>query len=834
MYRGKILFLMFTLVALIFYVAVKLQLIKDANELFMKKIQTIENNKATVIHSSEIADSIFEITQKTYIGIDFGTSTTVVSLAYYDPVNKSIKTKTLSLNQKLADTTIYKSEKIPTMIAWHNNQLLIGEGAKEIRLKKTKDKNIWYSFKMDLGKKNDFLYAQSELSNTRMRLLNGKDATAIFFNYLKQQINKHIKDNNYPLDVEYSISIPASFEPNQRKDMIEALELNGYKFNEQAFIDEPNAAFLSYISDSELQKNVFLSEEYNANILVFDYGAGTCDVSILEVGLENDRFSSCNVSISKFDHIGGKEIDRLIAIDVLLPQLLEENGLDSNYFTTTELRRFILPKLERFAELLKIEACKTINLAFDKIDLNEYKETYSIASSVEFKTRKGTYRIETPKITFDEFYEIVSIFTSLSESGTYRINRNERFLSVFKPVKSAIKKAKLTKNDIDYVLFIGGSAKNPLIRKAIKDYFTNSECLLPRDLQLHVSAGAAINSLLYNAFNEKVISPITSEPLYLLIQGEFEEELYPLLPAGSSLPSDKIIINELSARKGSDRIELPICLTDKSNILYNIVMDGVYSVCEKIELSIYIDANRTINCSMIVGGNHKSISIENSLLSVSSKDENIEKAEYEYSKSLSQLNGEVSSEELERLYDSYQKYGEHLKSAEIAEELHKKYNKVTLNNIGLAYDRGGDSEKAIYYYTQATLEEPSASSFFNLARAYEFLDEEKYIENLKKALSIDPEHGLSQYSLIRYEINSGIGNVGNKKLKKLYLKWSEQYKNDFFPYHHSWLISCAKLSGEYEFAKKVEKECNKDTKQGSNRYSKENLAMINREELSDV
>ncbi len=226
------------------------------------------SNASTVIslHKTDITNKMDLIIEKTYVGIDFGTSTTVVSIAYFDNERK-IKTKTLILNQKLADSTIFKSDKIPSMIAWHNNQLLVGEGAKEVRLKKTKDRNLWYSFKMDLGKKNDFLYSQSELSNSKIKLLNGRDATSIFFKYLYQQINKYIKDNNYPVNIEYSISIPASFEPNQRLDMIKALEFNNFNFHEQAFIDEPNAAFLSYISDLELQKKAWFkfTEHIQAN-----------------------------------------------------------------------------------------------------------------------------------------------------------------------------------------------------------------------------------------------------------------------------------------------------------------------------------------------------------------------------------------------------------------------------------------------------------------------------------------------------------------------------------------------------------------------------------------
>ena len=303
----------------------------------------------SVLRELLVSDNLGHLSQHTYIGIDFGTSTTVVSIAYFDQQEKQIKTHTLELNQKLSDDAIYKSDKIPTMLAWHNEQLLVGEGANQIRLKKIKDKNIWYAFKMDLGKRNEYLYAASELAGSKFRLLNGRDATTIFFKYLYQQIHKFLRENSYPRNIRYSISIPASFEPDQRRDMLDALEANDFEFQQRAFIDEPNAAFLSYISDPELQKNLHLSDEFNANILVFDYGAGTCDISIMEIGMDNNQFQSSSLAISRFDFVGGREIDRLIANDVLFPLLLAENSLDSSFFTTSEIRRHILPKLERYS-----------------------------------------------------------------------------------------------------------------------------------------------------------------------------------------------------------------------------------------------------------------------------------------------------------------------------------------------------------------------------------------------------------------------------------------------------------------------------------------------------
>lgn len=776
------------------------------------------------VHETDITSHMDLIIEKTYVGIDFGTSTTVVSLAYFNNERK-IKTKTLILNQKLSDSTIFKSDKIPSMIAWHNNQLLVGEGAKEVRLKKIKDRNLWYSFKMDLGKKNDFLYSQSELSSSKMKLLNGRDATSIFFKYLYQQINKYIRDNDYPTNIEYSISIPASFEPNQRADMVKALEFNEFNFNEQAFIDEPNAAFLSYISDPELQKNVHLSQEYNSNILVFDYGAGTCDISILEVGLEGQKFTSSNLSISTFEFIGGKEIDKLIAVDILLPQLLKENELSINYFTTRELNNFVLPKLERYAELLKIDVCKSLSLQKDNVDESE---SYSLNTPISFNTRKGEYQITTPTISFDDFNDIISIFTDLSESGTYRLNKNQRFYSIYKPVKTALKKAKLSKNDIDYVLFVGGSAKNPLIRSSIKKYFKESEYLIPNDLQLHVSAGAAINSLLYNGFKENIISPITNDSIYLLINGEDEEQLYSLFLSGSSLPSDKIQISDLKPNSNTNKIELPICLGSKDVILYNLIIKGEnnFSEHDDIQLYVHIDANRTIHCSVEVNGITKSAVIENSLLSSEENIERVEKAEYKFSKFISDHKEDETGSELYELFKVYEDENEHIKAAEVAEELNKKYNKVSLNYIGLIYNEAGDDDKAIYYYTKATEEEKTPASFLNLARCYKFIDNEKYQYNLKKALQINPDYDIAKFELLRFEKEYLDDELSSKKLDDLFEKWKSDNDNGLFPYHISWLISCANNTGNYEYAKSLKQVTFDGETKSNNQYNRENLVSM--------
>ena len=71
---------------------------------------------------------------RTYVGIDFGTSTTVVSIATKEDGKNTIKTLPIQMTQILEDGTIFQSEKLPSVIAWYNGRLLVGEGASNLEI----------------------------------------------------------------------------------------------------------------------------------------------------------------------------------------------------------------------------------------------------------------------------------------------------------------------------------------------------------------------------------------------------------------------------------------------------------------------------------------------------------------------------------------------------------------------------------------------------------------------------------------------------------------------------------------------------------------------------
>ena len=784
---------------------------KNNNSLDKAK-QLLQSNILTVNTLLGDSGNLSLKNQITYVGIDFGTSTTVVSIAKGDPKLDNLISKAIDLNQKLYDGAIFKNYKIPTMVGWYDNTLLVGQGANDLKQKLKQGKNLWHSFKMELGEDMGAKYAESELNNDKIKILNPKDVTTLFFKYLKTQIEKYVKENNLPSTIEYAVSIPASFEANQRKDLIDSLHANGMMLQKQALIDEPNAAFLSYISTKNLQNAVHISEDFSTNILVFDFGAGTCDISILEIANTAKGYQSKNLAISRFDALGGNDIDKKIAMDILFQQFLNENNVDENVFKTKE-KSVILSRLEKPAELLKIKVSEELDFIknhndFEKIINND--KVVQINHKIEIRTRKGTFVLEKPQLSYLEFADIIDSFTT-SDIEDYE---NSNTKTVFTPIISALEKSSLHVEDIDYVLFIGGSAKNPLIQKAIKEYFEDSVYLIPSDLQAHVSAGAAIHSLMFNGFGKNLIDPITSEPLLAMVKDGNREILTTLLKAGTTIPCQNMIIDNLQAqRENQNTIEIPLYIGNKDKLLHNIKIHSKnpngFTLKDNIKLLLSINSDKMLLVKAIVNNNEE-IKIEplnpfsNKIAHI--KDRKKLEIEKEYNLSKANNAGKDDLQILKELYEGYERLGLELEAAETLEELYDKYNYGSLNNIGVAYSRAGNDEKAMGYYLRDFEEHPSEVSAFNIANKYKYKNKIQYKGWLEKSLQVDENYNESLYSYGVYLVDNGDEDKGDKMLNKAFNSWKSEYENNNFSSHISWFISCAKYLEKYDLANQLEKE----------------------------
>ena len=771
----------------------------------------IQSNLLSI--QSMLSTSFTEVSKgNTFVGIDFGTSTTVVSIASQEQDGVKIKTLPIKLTQILEDGTIYQSEKLPSVIAWYNGKLLVGEGASNLKYTLTKGKNIWFSFKMEIGEDLGAKYYSSEVGDVEgIKIRNPKDCVRVFFMYLRMLITKYCKDNGLSENIHYAVSIPASFEANQRKELMEALETNGMTISKQSLIDEPNAAFISYVHDSEdSEKPLLISPHYNSKVLVFDFGGGTCDISILEIGKSATGLYSKNIAISKFTKLGGDDVDRYLTYKYIMPRFFEYNHVKPEDFRTKE-KQYIATQLYKVAERLKILMCRRIANQMYQLEIPlHYKnstECETISVPVMIETMKGNLSQNNFILTAKELADTMQVFSKKSRIAT-QIKGQEDYNNIFMPINSAIEKADIEREEIDYVLLIGGSAQNPFIQEALKKEFVDSQILVPQDLQTHVSKGAAIHSLLMNGMNKCIIQPITSEPILVITK-----DVHPrvILPAGSTIPSDTVLINDLvTSRDNQDVIELPICVGSTNKMLFNlkIELQGGVPINTPVQIVLEVNADKLLlvqaSCMGIICRvepknpfANKELTTEERIVLVAERQANLE---------AEQNHGTPTKNGLIKLRQAYEKAGNSFRAAETLELQTELYpSPDNYGKIAVLYWNSGNEEKAIEYNERAYQYNPNSSTVnFNLGHSLMRKDPQRARQLINKAYEMNPADGATMITLARMERQAGNRERAKDLEEQAYDMLLRKWKAETLASHeYSWLSSLASDLAHYDIARQV-------------------------------
>jgi molecular chaperone DnaK (HSP70) len=794
-----------------------------------------ETDISNILSINAMLESSFNSLREgqTYVGIDFGTSTTVVSIASYDKTNKVIVVEPMRLDQLLEDGTKYQSEKLPSVIAWYRNTFLVGEGASNLKYKLQKGKDIWYSFKMEIGEDLGAKYYNSSVKNFNgISIINPKDCVKVFFMYLKMLIERYCTAHNLSHNICYAVSIPASFEANQRKELMEALETNGMTLTKQSLIDEPNAAFISYVHESQQsEKPLVINANYNPKVLVFDFGGGTCDISILEIGKSVSGLYSKNLAISKFTKLGGDDVDRYISFHYLLPRFLEKNNKNASDFITSE-RQFMATQLYKVAERLKIQISKSLAVKMNDLKMSSDKnstEKYTINVPIEVSTSKGKLTQFDFYLTYKELTDTMANFLKERNSAT-TFSGEEEYNNIYMPINSAISKANTDIDELDYVLLIGGSAQSPYIQESLNNHFPNATILVPQNLQTHVSQGAAIHSLLMNGINKCIIQPITSEPIIVLTLGQNKM----VMPAGTVIPSDVVTIDDLvTAREGQTVIELPICVGNKDKMLYNlkITKSGGFPKNSKVTLSMEINADKLLQVSASCLGESCMIEPQNPFANkeLTSEERMVLAAERKANIESEQNGGRPSQKTLEDLREAYKNAGNDFKAAETYELQYSMYpDSCNTNNIGVLYHNAGNYTKAIEFYNLALEESPrSHVTLSNLGHTYYLQGNiQKAEECLTKAHEIAPYHGITLIKLAQLEARQGKQQDARKHKEEAYEVLKKQWdKRTLSKVEQGWFSSLARELGHEDVYQQVKQ--NSSDSVNDHLYNIDNLTIIN-------
>ena len=509
---------------------------------------------------------IFPVVQKgslpekniTCIGIDLGTTYTLLATIDSRDVNfeksNRIPVKFVSIPQKSPDEYAPEihDEKVASMIAlvdgkpYVGNNLYLLKGREGFEYKH----NMFYHWKVEMGVEHFPMYPNAVTPDLDMPY---KVAGGIL-NYCRAN---YLQSRDAVLE-NAIITVPASFQANQRQDVMKACDYGKIKSSPNMLIDEPNAAFLGYFNRlEEFEKQEWANNVRNKNVLVIDFGGGTLDLSILNVDFRIDTgISIANKAISRYNDLGGQDLDSLIAEEYLFP-ILKEKYTDIENVNHTDLLNSLLPQLAIYGEQLKIAISEALSLKAADKDVKgiDYKSVSASVENCVLEFKNKSYDLGTISISGEKFEEL---FLKIFRGKHYNFKLQDKSVTtVSHSITKIIEKANLTLDAIDYVLYVGGSSFNPFLISLVKEKLKQSKSLESPEPDKLVAEGAAVFSYFYYAYNVSLISPITSDTIGIVLKGN---RFHPIiekctqLPASVTLPEFKLQSNMNS------ELVVPVCI----------------------------------------------------------------------------------------------------------------------------------------------------------------------------------------------------------------------------------------------------------------------------------
>ena len=520
------------------------------------------------------------------------------------------------------------------------------------------------SYDIIKGKHNNILFKIP--IGDKIQLFKPEEISAMILSKMKQIACDYIGEDI----VKAVITVPAYFNDSQRTSTKIAGKIAGLDI--LRIINEPTAASISYGLD-----NITVNKDTVKNILVFDLGGGTFDVSI--VSLDGGLFTV--LSTCGNTHLGGEDFDNII-IDYCVSKFNElyfndSYPGDSCYAGIIRNKRKLNKKINH--------SLRYIKCLYKNNDITTHtKAMMRLKKSAEYLKKELSSTLIS-EIELDSLFKDKDLYLTITRNTLEELIM-EKLMECMGPIQQVLMDADIDKTDINEIVLVGGSTRIPKLRELLSKEFMNKKLCCSINPDEAVAYGSTIQAAILNGSDSSILQNlllVDVSPLSLGIKTT-GGIMNVMIPRNSTIPNKS---KQIFSTSEDNQEFVHICIYEGERLLVSdnhflgeFTIQGIQPAprgIPKIEVELLINSNGilTVSAKDTLTGNQKTIKIE-------------------------QCNNLLSETDIHTMIEHSEQYKE-------KDEL-KKYlivNKYNLERIAFEYKNLLDSDTHISCQYRQTLEE---------------------------------------------------------------------------------------------------------------------------------